>query len=63
MADRQYMFDPTNSQWTTDGQWAFGFYRLGAKDANGAWVVTKQNGDLQKYTERNDMFYTIQRQG
>lgn len=60
--ERVYMFDSTNPQVGRQGEWMFGLFRMNQRSHDGGWLVTTQVGTLRKYTERNNMFWTIRRQ-
>ena len=62
MLGRQYMLDTTTPQTNNQGEWMFGLFRMDQQLPDGSWLVKEQRGDQRKYLERNNMYWTIQRQ-
>ncbi len=60
---QRYMFDATNPQANERGEWTPGLFRMDHQNPEGAWMITERNGQRRRnYTERNNMFWTVQRQ-
>lgn len=59
--EKMYVYDTTHPQYSKDGKWSQGLFRMLNQTEDGSWLVTELNGDRRKYKERDNMYWTIQR--